>query len=89
MPKNQPTCIQTVHIDSLNSSIVHPREVLKSALLSNAASMIVAHNHPSNVCDPSSEDISVTKRLKKACEINSSHLNKDLTNHLLLLLPTE
>lgn len=66
--KNQPTCIQTVHIDS---------------------SMIVAHNHPSNVCDPSSEDTSVTKRLKKACEINSSHLNKDLTNHLLLLLPTE
>ncbi|MGE7988533.1 JAB domain-containing protein [Lysinibacillus fusiformis] len=41
--KNQPTCIQTVHIGSLNSSMVHPREVLKSALLSNAASMIVAH----------------------------------------------
>lgn len=43
--KNQPTCIQTVHIGSLNASIVHPREVLKSALLSNSASIIVGHNH--------------------------------------------
>lgn len=46
--KNQPTCIQTVHIGSLNASIVHPREVLKSALLSNSASIIVGHNHPSD-----------------------------------------
>lgn len=46
--KNQPTCIQTVHIGSLNASIVHPREVLKPAILSNAASILVAHNHPSN-----------------------------------------
>ena len=43
--KNQPTCIQTVHIGSLNASIIHPREVLKSAILSNAASIIVGHNH--------------------------------------------
>ena len=78
--KNQPTCIQTVHIGSLNSSIVHPREVLKSALLSNAASIIVAHNHPSNICDPSPEDISITDRLKKACEI----VGVDLLDHLII-----
>lgn len=82
--KNQPTCIQTVHIGSLNSSIVHPREVLKSALLSNAASLIVAHNHPSNICDPSPEDINVTERIKKACEI----VGVDLLDHLIICSKT-
>ena len=67
--KNQPTCIQVVHIGSLNASIVHPREVMKPALLSNAASVILAHNHPSNISDPSPEDIEVTKRLVQAGEI--------------------
>ncbi|WP_051590458.1 RadC family protein [Exiguobacterium antarcticum] len=78
--KNQPTCIQTVHIGSLNASIVHPREVLKSALLSNSASIIVAHNHPSDDCTPSPEDISVTKRLKEAGEI----IGIELMDHLIL-----
>lgn len=45
--KNQPTAINICHIGSLNASIVHPREVFKSAILSNAASVIVGHNHPS------------------------------------------
>ncbi|MBK5348539.1 DNA repair protein RadC [Bacillus sp. TH44] len=78
--KNQPTLIQTVHIGSLNSSIVHPREVLKSALLSNAASIIVAHNHPSDNSSPSPEDIQVTKRLENACDI----LGMNLLDHLII-----
>lgn len=78
--KNQPTCIQVVHIGSLNTSIVHPREVMKSALLSNAASILVGHNHPSNVSTPSTEDIEVTKRLKEAGNI----LGIDLIDHLIL-----
>lgn len=78
--KNQPTCIQTVHIGSLNSSIVHPREVFKSAILSNSASIIVGHNHPSNVTTPSSEDIEVTKRLIEAGSI----LGIDVIDHLIL-----
>lgn len=82
--KNQPTCIQVVHIGSLNASIVHPREVLKPALLSNAASIIVAHNHPSNVSDPSPEDIEVTKRLVHAGEI----LGIDILDHLILCTDT-
>ncbi|PFE50767.1 DNA repair protein RadC [Bacillus cereus] len=61
--KNQPTAINVCHIGSLNSSIVHPREVLKLAIISNAASIIVAHNHPSNDPTPSREDLEVTKRL--------------------------
>lgn len=78
--KNQPTCIQTVHIGSLNSSIVHPREVFKTAILSNSASIIVAHNHPSNVTTPSSEDIEVTNRLKEAGTI----IGIDLLDHLII-----
>ncbi|MER2192138.1 MAG: DNA repair protein RadC [Solibacillus sp.] len=78
--KNQPTCIQTVHIGSLNASIVHPREVLKSALLSNSASIIVGHNHPSDVSTPSSEDIEVTERLSEAGKI----LGIDLLDHLII-----
>lgn len=67
--KNQPTCLQVVHVGSLNSSIVHPREVLKPAILSNSASIICAHNHPSNDSSPSPEDIEVTKRLVEASHI--------------------
>lgn len=82
--KNQPTCVQTVHIGSLNASIVHPREVLKPALLSNSASIIVAHNHPSGNTQPSPEDIEVTKRLVKACKI----LGISLLDHIIVC-PTE
>ena len=78
--KNQPTCIQTVHIGSLNASIVHPREVLKPAILSNAASILIAHNHPSNDITPSKEDIEVTKRLMDAGDI----VGIDVLDHLIL-----
>lgn len=67
--KNQPTAIHFCHVGSLNSSIVHPREVFKSAILSNSASIIVAHNHPSGDSTPSREDIEVTKRLVEAGKI--------------------
>jgi len=58
---------------SLTSSIVHPREVLKPAILSNSASVIFIHNHPSGDPDPSVDDIEITNRLCKAfsiCRIN-------------------
>lgn len=62
--KNQPTSINTVSIGSLNSSIVHPREVFKVAILSNSASIIIYHNHPSGDVTPSKEDINIKERLK-------------------------
>jgi len=67
--KNEPNCIELVSTGSLNASIVHPREVMKSAILSNANSMILVHNHPSGNPEPSNEDISITQRLKKAGEL--------------------
>ncbi|MCY0894649.1 MAG: DNA repair protein RadC [Acidibacillus sp.] len=67
--KHKVNAIHTVSIGSLDASVVHPREVLKVALLGNASSLIVAHNHPSGDPTPSTEDLVVTKRLQAACEI--------------------
>lgn len=78
--KNQPTAMNVCHIGSLNASIVHPREVMKTAVLSNAASIIVLHNHPSGQATPSPEDIDVTKRLAQACDI----MGIDLLDHLVV-----
>lgn len=78
--KNEPTHLNVCHIGSLNASIVHPREVLKPAILSNAASIMVCHNHPSGECTPSPEDIAVTERLKEAGVI----IGIELLDHIIL-----
>lgn len=78
--KNQPTAVNVCHVGSLNSSIVHPREVLKAAIIANSASIIVGHNHPSNDPTPSREDIEVTKRLADAAKI----IGIDLLDHLII-----
>jgi DNA repair protein RadC len=67
--KNQVIGLHRVHVGSLNASIVHPRDVMKSAILNNAASIIVSHQHPSGDTTPSREDIEVTKRLAEAGKI--------------------
>lgn len=67
--KNRICCIDEVSVGSLNQSIVHPREVFKTALLSSAAAIILLHNHPTGDPTPSSEDITITKRLREAGEI--------------------
>ena len=64
--KNRIICIDTISIGSLFSSIVHPREVFKSVLLSSAASIAIVHNHPSGTPEPSTDDINITKKLRKA-----------------------
>lgn len=78
--KNQPVSINVCHIGSLNASIVHPREVMKSAILSNAASIIVGHNHPSGKVEPSREDVDVTKRLVEAGKI----IGIELLDHIIV-----
>lgn len=51
---------------TIDTTSVHPREVVKLALEKNAAAVIVAHNHPSGMAEPSNADIDITQRLKKA-----------------------
>ena len=67
--KNRISCLDQVSIGSLNQSVVHPREVFKTALLSSAAALILIHNHPTGDPMPSSEDITITRRLNEAGEI--------------------
>ena len=67
--KNRIVCFDRVSVGSLNQSIVHPREVFKTACLSNAAAIILIHNHPSGDPTPSKEDIAITNRLKEAGDI--------------------
>ncbi len=54
---------------SINSASVYPREVVKQALADNAAAVILAHNHPSGVAEPSQSDIQITRRLVEALEL--------------------
>ena len=67
--KNHVIAVLPVSQGSLNASIVHPRELFQRAILSNCASLIICHNHPSTDPTPSSEDIQLTKRLVEAGEL--------------------
>ena len=60
---NRVTGFEVVTEGTLNSSLVHPREVFRGAIVSTSASIIVAHNHPSGNPEPSQEDISITRQL--------------------------
>jgi len=78
--KNQIISFEMVSTGSLTSSIVHPREVYKGAILSNAASVIFMHNHPSGDPEPSNDDIEITTRLEKAGNI----LGVDVLDHIIV-----
>ncbi len=78
--KNRVLKMCTVTIGILDSSLVHPREVFKDAIIASAASIIVVHNHPSGDPTPSPEDNRVTKRLFDAGKI----IGIDLLDHIIL-----
>ena len=69
-----------VSIGSLDTSIVHPREVFKEAVSSSSSSVIFVHNHPSGDPEPSKEDVELTKRLAKAGEI----VGIDVLDHIIV-----
>lgn len=60
---------RVITIGLLNHSLVHPRETFRGAILDNAASIIIAHNHPSGSLDPSPQDIAITNQIKEAGQI--------------------
>jgi len=78
--RNRLIDLKVVSIGSLDTSVVHPREVFKEAISSCAASVIFAHNHPSGDPEPSKEDTELTKRLVKAGEI----LGIDVLDHIII-----
>src|SRR5690606_38651417 len=78
--KNQVLGQETLSMGSLNASIVHPREVFRSAIKRSSASIICAHNHPSGDPTPSPEDIEVTSRLSAAGQL----VGIELLDHLIV-----
>jgi len=72
--------VSEISIGSLDTSIVHPREVFKEAISASAASVIFAHNHPSGDPEASEDDIELTKRLAKAGEI----VGIDVLDHIII-----
>lgn len=78
--KNQILKEEVVSIGSLNASIVHPREVFKSALMESSASVIMVHNHPSGDPSPSREDIMVTKKIVEGGKL----LGIDVLDHIII-----
>jgi DNA repair protein RadC len=67
--RNQEIKREIISIGTLNESLVHPREVFENAIKNNAASIIVAHNHPSGELEPSQSDIDITKKLIHAGKV--------------------
>jgi len=78
--KNNIIGIHIISMGSLNASIVHPREVFKAAILNNANSIILFHNHPSGDTTPSGADISVTKMLVEAGKV----MQVDVYDHIIV-----
>lgn len=78
--KNRVVRTETISIGTLDSSLVHPREVYRVVIREGAACWIAVHNHPSGDPTPSPEDIAVTRRLKEAGEL----LGVELLDHLII-----
>jgi DNA repair protein RadC len=79
-PRNKIIGISTIAIGTLNASLVHPREVFKDAIMHTAASVVLAHNHPSGDSEPSEDDIKITKKLVESGKI----LGIEVLDHIII-----
>ena len=71
---------ETISVGILDANLIHPREVFEPAIKNNAAQIIVAHNHPSGVTEPSDEDKEITKRLVEAGKL----LGIEILDHVIV-----
>lgn len=78
--RNKVIGISTVSIGTLNSNLVHPREVFKEAISHSSAGVILVHNHPSGDPEPSEDDLTITKRLVEAGKI----LGIEVVDHIII-----
>jgi len=78
--KNAVISVERVSVGTVNSSLVHPREVLKPALEKSATSIILVHNHPTGNVAPSREDIMITRRFEKCGKI----LGIEVIDHIIV-----
>lgn len=78
--RNRIIAVDTVFVGTLNSSLIHPREIFETAIRRHAAGIVVAHNHPSGDPEPSDEDIKVTRHLTEAGRM----MGIELLDHLVI-----
>jgi DNA repair protein RadC len=78
--KNQLIARHLISLGTLNSTLVHPREVFRPAITDGAANIVVAHNHPSGDPSPSAEDIRITRKLIEA----GRHIEIAVLDHLII-----
>ena len=78
--KNRINKHETISIGTLNSSLIHPREIFKTAIKENTNALIVAHNHPSGDPTPSKDDREITKELHAAGEL----LEIEMLDHVII-----
>jgi len=83
--KNEMIGLNIVSVGALSSAPVHPREVLKPAILANSAAIILCHNHPSNDLEPSPDDIAITKKIIRAADIVGIQVHE----HLIITMEDE
>ena len=76
----KPINMNVVSMGALDQSIAHPREILKSTILSNASAIMLVHNHPSNKLQPSMDDIATTARVKQLCDL----IGVKLLDHIIV-----
>ena len=76
----QPVNLNIVSIGAIDQAIVHPRELLKSSILSNAASVLIMHTHPSGNLTPSTLDISMTDRMQQVFSL----MGIDIVDHIIV-----
>ena len=76
----KPINVHFASIGALNEAMAHPRELLKASILSNAASIMMVHSHPSGNLIPSKSDTMMTDRMNKVCEM----LGMPLVDHIIV-----
>lgn len=76
----RPINVSFVSAGSVNGTLSHPREILKAAILSNAANMMLIHNHPSGYLIPSKMDVQITDRMIQLCDL----VNIPLLDHIIV-----
>ncbi len=78
--RNRLISIDNVSIGTINASLIHPREVFKTAIQNLAVSVILVHNHPSGDSEPSEDDIEITKRITEASKI----IGIEILDHIII-----
>jgi DNA repair protein RadC len=77
---NNVLAVHLISQGTINQSLVHPREVFKTAILCSGAGLILVHNHPSGEVEPSTQDIVITQWLLKASEI----MGIEIIDHIII-----